>query len=296
MVKHVGAEHTDILLDHVELADPDIRRRTVGARDMPGGLADMDASLYLLCKGIRKDATVALSGESADEIFGGYREFHVPRIQAADDLPWHVSPGSPCSPDNYLTAPALQQELQLDTYLQDHYRDAVAEVDRLDGEDSFGHRMRVMSHLYLTRFVRTLLDRKDRISMAVGLEVRVPFCDHRLVEYVYNTPWALKTYDGREKSLLRGAAEDLLPRSVLDRTKAIYPSTQDPRYTSEIQQQCKELLKSNDDVLFGLIDKAALAALCDQDPSTLWRPLRQRMENALEMATWLDIYKPTMQL
>ena len=99
-------------------------------------------------------------------------------------------------------------------------RTAVAEVARLDAEDDFTHRMRVMSYLHLTRFVRILLDRKDRMSMAVGPEVRIPFCDHRLVEYVYNTPWSLKTFDGRQKSLLRGAARDVLPESVVNRVKS----------------------------------------------------------------------------
>jgi asparagine synthetase B (glutamine-hydrolysing) len=114
--------------------------------------------------------------------------------------------------------------IDLDGFMRDRYSEAVAEVGRVDGEDDFTHRMRVMSYLHLTRFVRILLDRKDRMSMAVGLEVRVPFCDHRLVEYVYNTPWSLKTYDGREKSLLRGAARDVLPQSVVDRVKSPYPS------------------------------------------------------------------------
>jgi asparagine synthase (glutamine-hydrolysing) len=109
--------------------------------------------------------------------------------------------------------------------MHDRYAGAVAEVARLDGEDDFTHRMRVMSYLRLTRFARILLDRKDRMRMAVGLEVRVPFCDHRLVEYIYNTPWSLKTYDGREKSLLRGVTRDVLPESVVNRVKSPYPST-----------------------------------------------------------------------
>src|SRR6201999_2030524 len=127
-----------------------------------------------------------------------------------------------------------------ETYMRDRYAEAVAEVARLDEEDDFTHRMRVMSYLHLTRFVRILLDRKHRMSMAVGLEVRVPYCDHRLVEYGYNTPWALKSFDGREKSLLREAAADVLPRSVYDRVKSPYPSTQDPRYAVALQEQVRD--------------------------------------------------------
>ncbi|GHI33153.1 hypothetical protein Sdagh_48830 [Streptomyces daghestanicus] len=114
--------------------------------------------------------------------------------------------------------------------------------------------MRRISHLHLTRFVRVLLDRKDRASMAVGLEVRVPFCDHRLVEYVYNTPWALKSYDGREKTLLREATADVLPRSVYDRVKSPYPSTQDPKYAAALQDQARDLLARTGHPVFDLVD------------------------------------------
>src|SRR5207244_6457618 len=120
--------------------------------------------------------------------------------------------------------------LRLDEYRQDQYDSAVTEVERLDSDDDFEYRMRTILYLHLTRFMRYALDRKDRMSMAVGLEVRVPFCDHRLVEYVYNTPWSLKTYDGMEKSLLRGAVKDMLPESVAWRPKSPYPSTQNPHY------------------------------------------------------------------
>ena len=115
--------------------------------------------------------------------------------------------------------------------------------------------MRKICHLHLTRFVRVLLDRKDRASMAVGLEVRVPFCDHRLVEYVYNAPWSLKSFDGREKSLLREAARDVLPKSVYDRVKSPYPSTQDPKYAVALQGHAKDLLADPSHPVFDLIDR-----------------------------------------
>jgi asparagine synthase (glutamine-hydrolysing) len=173
-------------------------------------------------------------------------------------------------------------------------RTAVAEVARLDAEDDFTHRMRTMSYLHLTRFVRILLDRKDRMSMAVGREVRVPFCDHRLVEYVYNTPWSLKTFDGREKSLLRGAARDVLPESVVNRVKSPYPSTSDPQYGAAIQTHAKDLFGSGDDVLFSLIDTAALEHLIGLDPKTLATVERTRIERVLDLAVWIDVYRPTI--
>jgi asparagine synthase (glutamine-hydrolysing) len=151
--------------------------------------------------------------------------------------------------------------------------------------------MRVMSYLHLTRFVRILLDRKDRMSMAVGLEVRVPFCDHRLVEYVYNTPWSLKTYDGREKSLLRGAARDVLPESVVKRVKSPYPSTSDPKYGAALQEQVKDLLASADDALFGL-DRTVLDAVASMEPELIEPRDRAKMERALDLSVWIDLYRP----
>jgi asparagine synthase (glutamine-hydrolysing) len=171
----------------------------------------------------------------------------------------------------------------------------VSEVDPLPGESEHEARMRVMCYLHLTRFVRILLDRKDRMSMAVGLEVRVPFCDHRLVEYVYNTPWSMKTFDGREKSLLRAATRDVLPRSVAERVKSPYPSTQDPQYVVALQQQAKELLADHDNPVFAIIWRNWLTEAVSLDPSKLDRRARQGMERALDLATWLDIYRPEVR-
>jgi asparagine synthase (glutamine-hydrolysing) len=292
VAEHVGSDHTDIVLDHNQLADLDIRRTVIGARDLPMGIGDMDASLYLLFKAIRQQSTVALSGESADEIFGGYRQFHDPRVQQTDAFPWIAIGDTVVDTSSEILTPALSSAVDLDTYLQDRYVEAVREVASLDREDDFTHRMRVMSYLHLTRFVRILLDRKDRMSMAVGLEVRVPYCDHRLVEYVYNTPWSLKTYDGREKSLLRGAARDVLPESVVQRVKSPYPSTSDPQYVAAIQAEAKDLLGAGDDVLFGLIDRAVLEQLTRLDPNTLEPQERARIERVLDLSVWIDMYRP----
>jgi asparagine synthase (glutamine-hydrolysing) len=252
----------------------------------------MDSSLYLLFKAIRQQSTVALSGESADEIFGGYRQFHDPAVQKTDAFAWIAIGDSPIDGSGEVLTPELQKTLNLDAYVNDRYTEAVAEVERLDDEDEFTHRMRVMSYLHLTRFVRILLDRKDRMSMAVGLEVRVPFCDHRLVEYVYNTPWSLKTYDGREKSLLRGAARDVLPESVAKRVKSPYPSTSDPKYGAALQEHAKDLLGKDNDKLFGLVDRKALTQIASLEPGKVLPTDRAKLERALDLAVWIDLYNP----
>jgi asparagine synthase (glutamine-hydrolysing) len=295
VAEHVGSEHTDIVIDHETLADPAVRRAVVAARDLPAGLGDMDASLYLLCRAIREHSTVALSGESADEIFGGYRQFHDPRVQQAHAFPWIAMDEMHFTPPQAALSADVRATLDLEGYRSDSYERALTEVGHLESESDLESRMRISSYLHLTRFVRQLLDRKDRMSMAVGLEVRVPFCDHRLVEYVYNAPWALKTYDGREKSLLRGASSDLLPQSVLARVKSPYPSTQDPHYAEALQRQGRELLDDGDCGVFALVDRDWLESATRPDRGGA-EPDRPGLEWTLNLATWLDLYRPRVTL
>ncbi|SHG07456.1 asparagine synthase (glutamine-hydrolyzing) [Streptoalloteichus hindustanus] len=295
VAQHVGSEHRDIVLDHTALADPEIRRQTVAARDFPIGFGDMDYSLLLLFRSIREHSTVALSGESADEVFGGYKWFHDPKVQQADMFPWVATAlTSPHLPTSLLD-PGLSATLDLGGYLRDRYAEAVAEVPALDGEDEHERRMRRICYLHLTRFVRMLLDRKDRMSMAVGLEVRVPFCDHRLVEYVFNTPWSMKTFDGREKSLLRAATQDVLPRSVVERVKSPYPSTQDPQYLVAVQRQVGDLVAADHPAL-ELFDRDAVRDLARRAPEEVAPGQRNGMERLLDVATWLDIRRPVLKL
>ncbi|MFD4550165.1 asparagine synthase (glutamine-hydrolyzing) [Streptomyces sp. NPDC058466] len=289
-------DHQDIVLDSNALADPDVRAKMIRARDLPMGFGDMDASLYLLFQAIRAHSTVALSGESADEVFGGYLQFFDEEARRAETYPWLVRFGEHFGDDSDVLRPDLTNKLDLEAYIADGYRAAVAEIRRLDGESDFEYRMRRICYLHLTRFVRILLDRKDRASMAVGLEVRVPFCDHRLVEYVYNTPWSLKSFDGREKSLLREATADLIPRSVYDRVKSPYPSTQDPKYAIALQDHVKDLLASPSHPVFDLVDREAVQRAALRDTPQITQASRRGLERTLDLALWMDLYAPEVSL
>jgi len=287
LVAYAGPDHRDIVLSPAELLAPGLRETVLHARDLPVGMGDMDTSLYLLFKAVRERSTVALSGESADEVFGGYRWFHDPEAVNADMFPW-MAFGMRGSGAGGVLAPDLTTKLDIEGYQRQRYAEALAEVPRLPGEDGRERRMREICYMHLTRFVQILLDRKDRMSMAVGLEVRVPFCDHRLVEYVFNAPWAMKTYDGREKSLLRGATRDVLPESIVERVKSPYPSTQDPAYEQALRDQVSDLLADGDAPARALIDPAPLRETLD---SPLGEVSDQRnrfgMEIALQLNTWL---------
>ncbi|MFD8673439.1 asparagine synthase (glutamine-hydrolyzing) [Streptomyces seoulensis] len=291
-----GTDHQDIVLDVQSLADPAVREKVIRARDLPAGFGDMDASLLLLFRAIRDRSTVALSGESADEVFGGYLQFFDEEARQADTFPWLVRFGRHFGDDTGVLRPELTEALDLKGYIADGFRTAAAGVERLDGESDLEFRMRRMSYLHLTRFVRVLLDRKDRMSMAVGLEVRVPFCDHRLVEYVYNTPWALKSFDGREKSLLREATADVLPRSVYDRVKSPYPSTQDPGYGRALQTQVMDLLAKPSHRVFDLLDREKVRRIAESGSLAGTQAARRGLERTLDLATWLDLYAPEVTL
>ncbi|GAA3834983.1 asparagine synthase (glutamine-hydrolyzing) [Amycolatopsis tucumanensis] len=295
VAKLVDSAHQDVVLDPAALTDPAVRRAVLTARDIPAGMGDMDTSLYLLFKAIRAESTVALSGESADEVFGGYRWFHDETARNADTFPWLAFNTGALERGGLLRA-EVRSTLDLEGYIADQYRTALARVEHRDGVSAEERRMREVCHLHLTRMVRALLDRKDRASMAVGLEVRVPFCDHRLVEYVYNTPWSLKTFDGREKSLLRHATKHVLPQSVVDRVKSPYPSTQDPGYAAALQQQAKEVLATPGDPVFELASREWVTDAVGQDPVTMTSLTRHGLDRLLDLHHWFDIYRPELRV
>ncbi|MGA5499307.1 asparagine synthase (glutamine-hydrolyzing) [Streptomyces cinereoruber] len=298
MADHCGTEHQEIVLPAGALSADAHLDAVVRARDLPMGLGDGDASLYLLFRAIRRQATVVLSGEGSDELFGGYWWFHDPQVVAAEWFPWLAAlrvatpPGVP--PREALLNPGLLKQLDLDTYRRDRYSDAVREAPRLAGEDPQERRMREMVHLHLTRSVPFLLDRKDRLSMAVGLEVRVPFCDHRLVEYVFNVPWSMKTSDGREKSLLRSAVRHLLPDTVADRVKSPYPLVQDPAYAEENRRKLTALLDRTDPAPRALIDPAAARLVLESHGNP--EATRRAVELALSLHSWLRQYPVRLDL
>ncbi|WFB10710.1 asparagine synthase (glutamine-hydrolyzing) [Streptomyces sp. LX-29] len=297
VVDHVGALHQDIRIDHQELANPEVRQATVAARDLPFGFGEADNSLYLLFKAIREHSTVALSGESADEIFGGYPWFHIPAVQQVDMFPWVTASGLDPSghPTKLIDSELLLKTLDVPGYWAQRYAETVAEVPGPEGEDPHERRMRHHCYVHLTSLLGMLLDRKDRMSMAVGLEVRVPFCDHRLVSYVFNTPWAMKTFDGREKSLLRAAVRDLLPASVADRTKALYPHTQELAYVGALQRQVSERLSAGHQAV-DFFDGNALRKAAAAPPEAVRRDEREAFERVLDLATWLDLRRPALKI
>ncbi|MFI1016070.1 asparagine synthase (glutamine-hydrolyzing) [Streptomyces sp. NPDC020965] len=298
MARHVGVEHQEILLESGEMAEPGLRAKVLRAVDLPPAYwGDMWPSLYRLFQSVRQHSTVALSGEAADEVFGGYRWFFDPEAVRGETFPWLAPATRVFFDGKQLLDPGLLRTLGMDDFLRDSFAQAMGEVPVLPGESAVDRRMRRLSHVHLTRFVQTLLDRKDRMSMAVGLEVRVPFCDHRLVDYVFNVPWEMKTFDGREKSLLRAATADLLPESVVRRVKSPYPTTQDPAYDRRLRTALGEVLADPDAPVLPLLDRPAALRLIGSEVGDI-SPQHRRTgtELALGLNSWLSAYAVTLDL
>ncbi|MGW4174732.1 asparagine synthase (glutamine-hydrolyzing) [Streptomyces rubiginosohelvolus] len=283
VVDHVGTKHSEVLVEPASLlAESGV---TLRARDYPG-VGDLDVSLYLLFREVRRHLTVALSGEGADDAFGGYPWFASEAERPSGGFPWSAG----VKDRNAVLSPELRGHLDLHERLEARYREALDEVPYLDGESGVDRRMREVYYLQHTRFLPFLLDRKDRMSMANGLEVRVPFCDHRLVEYVWNVPWRLKRLGGSEKGLLRAAVEDALPAEVVHRPKSGFPVGQSPEYLESVRTAVSDMIES-DGPAMRLLDAGTLRAMVRDQAwvnGTFTPP--PILPRALQLDDWLTAY------
>lgn len=222
---------------------------SVDVRDMPT-MADVDSSMLYFCKRVKPFYKVVLTGECADEIFGGYPWFHKKECFEADIFPWSMD----ISARKSVLKDELIQELGMEQYIKNAYQKTIHETPKLYGEDETEARRREISYLNLKWFMQTLLDRMDRCSMYSGLEARVPFADIRIMQVLYNVPWNMKCRDGVEKSLLREAMKGLLPDEVLFRKKSPYPKTYDPAYEKLLGDEVLKIIEDTNAPLNMLVD------------------------------------------
>ncbi len=286
MQEYLDSEHHWCVLSPQDLMDS--LEESVIARDLPG-MADVDISLLAFCKKIKEKVTVALSGECADEIFGGYPWYRDPEVRALDGFPWAQN----IHQRMQMLSPALSGKIG-EEYIRERYERTCKESDILSNCTAQERRMKEMVNLNQQWFMQTLLDRKDRMSMYSGLEVRVPFCDYRIAEYLYGVPWAFKDYHGKEKGLLRCAMEGILPEEVLWRKKSPYPKTHDPRYLALVKEKLNSVLMDKDAPLFSLVDRKALQALMGQESPWPWYGQLMKQPQTicyfLQMDFWLRHY------
>lgn len=288
MVNYIKSNHKTVTLSNGTLANA-LYDSTL-ARDLPG-MADIDSSLLLFCKEIKKDFTVALSGECADEIFGGYPWYHDREILFDETFPWSRSLNIR---RNILKEGFLKSG---ENYVQEKYLSTIKDVPKLNGESKLNARMREMFILNIKWFMHTLLDRKDRMSMYNGLEVRVPFCDYRIVEYAFNMPWEIKALNGREKGVLREAMKGILPYEIICRKKSPYPKTHNPVYMKAVSDKVKTILQDKTSVLSSILDYNRVVDLIENEEKVnenwygqLMR-VPQIMAYIIQIDCWMKKYK-----
>lgn len=290
MEKHLGVVHHSIIIDNTTLAarlDDAVR-----VRDLPG-MADIDSSLLWFCEQIKKDYTVALSGECADEIFGGYPWFYREDLLNESSFPWMKSEEE----RHQLLLPHWQKKLDLKGYVDTRLKETLGEVPRLDGESEIEARRREMFYMNMVWFMASLLERKDRMSMGASLEVRVPFADHRLVDYVWNISWEMKMLNGREKGILRKALEGILPNEVLYRKKSPYPKTHHPEYLKLVKNMLHNILGNKTSPILEFIPVHKLQEIINSDGASFKTPWfgqlmtgPQLMAHIIQINMWLDQY------
>lgn len=296
MIKKFNCNHKNIVLDTPELEK--YLKEAMIARDMPG-MADVDSSFYLFCREIKKDVSVVLSGECSDEIFAGYPWFFREDALNSNTFPWSIA----ISERQQLLNPSISNKINLKEYIDCRYNQSLNEINYLDNDSLETIEKRKISYLTLNWWMQTLLDRTDRMSMSSGLEVRVPFCDYRLVQYMWNVPWEMKALNGREKGLLRYVVHDLLPSEIVDRKKSPYPKTHNPNYLAAVKKSLSNILADPNAPIKNVLNEKYIQEILNTNGIAFTRPWfgqlmtgPQLMAYLCQVNMWLERYQPKIKL
>ncbi len=295
MVEFLGSDHHYLICSNETQAD--LLYESVDAHDLPC-MADIDSSLLYFCKEVSKSHKVVLTGECADEVFGGYPWFHKEVFLKSNTFPWTPS----LAPRKALLSAELLESLHMEDYVEKIYSHSVSEIAVLPKENETQANRRRIGYLNIRYFMQTLLNRMDRTSMHSGLEARVPFADKALVEYIFNVPWEMKAKDGVVKNVLREASRDLLPDEILFRKKSPYPKTYHPEYEALLSNRLKDVLSNTNEPLLQLVDKTKVLQFLDnpKDYGSPWYGQLmagpQMTAYLLQISYWLKKYRVQIEL
>ncbi len=294
MVDFLGSNHHNVILDNIDLAHA-LDDATIAA-DLPG-MADIDSSLYLFSKEVRKYATVALSGECADEVFGGYPWF-TREYDSIEIFPWADS----LEYRKNILRDDLKS-LPIENYTKGVCRDSINKIPKLVGESHDDRIIRELSYLNIKYQMITLINRKDRMTMSNSLEGRVPFADKRLVQYAFNLPKEIKLLHGREKGLLREAVRGLVPDEIIDRKKSPYPKTHNPQYTKEVSKMLQNILDDKTSPIHQIIDYDFVEKMIQTGGSTFKKPWYGQLMTGpqviaylIQMNNWMKFYNVKLDI
>ncbi len=243
MSKAFNTKHTYMTISQNEVADYLIK--TLKLRDYPG-MIDIDSSLLWFSEKISEKYKVILSGECADEIFGGYPWFYKKELNNRKEFPWINN----IDYRQKLINKNLRRKINIHKIIKKEYMNTIRELSLKDRKDKY----KKLFYINMTHFMTTLLDRKDRMTMGATIEARVPFADTKLIEYLWNMPFEYKYKDGIEKYILREAFKDILPQEILNRKKNPYPKTHNPLFLELVSNLLKDRLKNDKSILYKLFD------------------------------------------
>jgi len=296
MKNKLNTIHKVVMLDTPELAKT--LEDAMIARDLPG-MADVDSSLLLFCQNVKPEATVTLTGECSDEIFGGYPWFFRDDALNSGTFPWSIA----LAERQKMLNPVIGEKINLKEYIDYRYYESLKQVEILDCDSMETAQKRKISHLTMNWFMQTLLDRSDRMAMYNGFEIRVPFCDYRLAEYVWNIPWEMKALNGREKGLLRYIMKDVLPEEIVERKKSPYPKTWNPSYLFAVKQMLGKIMADKDAPINKLLNREYILEILESNGTAFTRPWfgqlmtgPQLMAYLCQVNMWLERYKPVIEL
>ncbi|MBR2290568.1 MAG: asparagine synthase C-terminal domain-containing protein [Clostridia bacterium] len=293
MVKKLGTEHHKILLDTPELYEN--LKEAMVARDFPG-MADVDSSYLLFFDKIAKTGNnIVLAGECSDEIFGGYPWYFREDGLSSNTFPWSLA----LEERQKILNEDIGKQINLKDYVQNEYEKSLAKVELLDTDSNETKLHRKLTYLTLNWFMITLLDRTDRMAKLSNVEVRVPFCDYRVMEYAWNIPWEMKAYKGREKGLLRKAFEGYLPEEIIYRKKSPYPKTHNPNYLAKVKEGLTQIMENKNNKISNLLNEKYIKEILETDGKAFARPWfgqlmtgPQLMAYLIQVELWLEIYNP----
>ena len=296
MTENSYSSNQKVVLDTPDLAK--YLEDAMIARDVPG-MADVDSSLLLFCKTVKQEQTVVLMGECADEIFGGYPWFFRKDALESGTFPWSIA----IKERQHILNPSIAKEVNLQDYIDYRYNESLSEVEILDSDSKETAEKRKISYLTINWFMQTLLERTDRMGMYNGLEIRVPFCDYRLAEYMWNVPWEMKALNGREKGLLRYVCKNFLPKEIVERKKSPYPKTHNPTYLAKIKGMLSDIMSDSNAPINYLLNRDYILEILETDGKAFSRPWfgqlmtgPQLMAYLCQVNMWLERYEPEINL
>ena len=292
MKERFNTNHKQIIIDTPELAEA--LNDAMISRDIPG-MADVDSSLLLFCEQIKKTNNVLLSGECSDEIFAGYPWFFREDALNSNTFPWSIA----LDERQQILNPEISKKIKLKEYIDYQYNKTLTNVRILDSDTNETAEKRKISYLTMNWFMQVLLDRADKMSSLNGLEIRVPFCDYRIVEYLWNVPWEMKALQGREKGLLRYIVKDILPEEIVNRKKSPYPKTHNPNYLKLVKEKLTKIMENKNAPINNLLNREYILEILKTNGEVFKRPWYgqlmtgpQLMAYLIQVNMWLEKYHP----